>query len=86
VRLLPRPVLASLALAALAASVRADGEPILDDVTYEKVRDAVLPTAQEERWREVPWRASVWDAVVEAAQADRPVLVWAMNGHPLGCT
>ena len=75
-----------LASLAIAVCARAEGGPTLDDATYEAVRDAVLPSKEEERWREVAWRASVWDAVVEAAATDRPVLVWAMNGHPLGCT
>jgi hypothetical protein len=24
--------------------------------------------------------------VKEAQEKDRPILLWAMNGHPLGCT
>jgi hypothetical protein len=71
----------------LAASVGATADEEEGyEATFDRIRDEVLPSKDEERWREVPWRPSVWDAVVEAAQTDRPVLVWAMNGHPLGCT
>ena len=49
-------------------------------------RDLIAPTADELRWREIPWRASFWQAVVDAQEARRPVLLWTMNGHPMGCT
>jgi hypothetical protein len=76
----------AVALFLLAAVARA-GEPVeLTDATFESVRDRVLPSKDEERWREIPWRTSAWDAVAEATETDRPVLLWAMNGHPLACT
>ena len=73
-------------LAGLGALARAEESESLTDATYASVRDSILPSKDEERWREIPWRTSTWDAVVEAAATDRPVLLWAMNGHPLGCT
>jgi hypothetical protein len=75
-----------LALASSASPARA-GEPTkLTDATFEALRAAILPTKGEERWREIPWRTTTWDAVVEAAATEKPVLLWAMNGHPLACT
>ena len=47
---------------------------------------ALTPSAAEEAWQTIPWRPTFWDAVVEAQAADKPVLLWAMNGHPLACT
>ena len=58
----------------------------LTEETYAEIRDHVLPCADELRWTLVDWRASFWDAVVEAQKADKPILLWAMNGHPLACT
>ena len=58
----------------------------LTDGTYDKWRDYVLPKPHELGYRAIPWRASFWDAVVEANRADKPILLWAMNGHPLACT
>lgn len=58
----------------------------LTEDTYAKLRDHVLPSADELRWTAIDWRASFWDAVVEGQKADKPVLLWAMNGHPLACT
>lgn len=37
-------------------------------------------------WRSIGWRADLASAVLEASKARRPILLWAMNGHPLGCT
>jgi hypothetical protein len=58
----------------------------LDPQTAEAVRARVLPTAAELAWQTLQWRDALADAVLEADAVDRPVLLWAMNGHPLGCT
>lgn len=75
-----------LALVPTATSARADEPTKLTDATFEALRVAILPSKDEERWREIPWRTTTWEAVVEAAAAEKPVLLWAMNGHPLACT
>jgi hypothetical protein len=28
----------------------------------------------------------LWDGVIAAQKQDMPILLWAMNGHPLACT
>ena len=53
---------------------------------WRELRDRILPRAEEERWLDVGWRPAFWDAVVEAQERRKPILLWAMNGHPLGCT
>lgn len=60
--------------------------PELNDQTYAKWRDLIRPKSEELSWEQIPWRSTFWDAVVEAQQDDKPLLVWAMNGHPLACT
>lgn len=52
----------------------------------EAVRAHVLPDAEELAWQRLGWRASLWQGVVDAQAARKPILLWAMNGHPLGCT
>jgi hypothetical protein len=59
-------------------------EPGADD--FARQLAAILPAADELAWRSVPWRAEFRAALVEASQAGKPVLLWAMNGHPLGQT
>ena len=79
--------ISALALAAaIAGPSEAAGPRELTDATFDAVKASILPSPAEERWREIPWRTSTWDAVVEAAATERPILLWAMNGHPLACT
>ncbi len=60
--------------------------PDLNEGTFAKWRDYIRPSERELRWLKIPWRAAVWPAVLEAQQTDKPLLIWAMNGHPLACT
>ncbi|MEE2830423.1 MAG: hypothetical protein VX498_14640 [Myxococcota bacterium] len=49
--------------------------------------DAFLqPTEEELAWHSINWRTSIWDAVVEATDTGRPLMLFAMNGHPKGFT
>ena len=58
----------------------------LTDASYASWRDRVLPASDELQWRRIGWRDALGTAVLEAVERDRPVLLWVMNGHPLGCT
>lgn len=69
---------------ALGALFAGPGE--LTDARCDAVRAAVLPDSSELRWREIPWRPSFQEAIADAQRERRPILLWAMNGHPLGCT
>ena len=40
----------------------------------------------DEPWRQIPWKTSLLDAQQTAAQVNKPIFIWAMDGHPLGCT
>jgi hypothetical protein len=46
----------------------------------------VLPKESELAWRSIDWKPTLWDAVIEAHASRKPILLWAMNGHPLGLT
>ena len=52
----------------------------LSESTYASIRDHVLPKALEQRWRDIPWRSTLWGAIAEGRKMDRPILLWAMNG------
>jgi len=58
----------------------------LDETTLPAWRDHLMPRAVENRWQQVGWRSTLGDGLREAAARDRPLLLWVMNGHPLGCT
>ncbi len=60
--------------------------PVLNDDTYARWKEYILPTPEELEWHAIPWRPSFWSAVIDAQRAEKPVLLWAMNGHPLACT
>jgi hypothetical protein len=73
----------ALLLAYLALPV--SSEDLTKD-NYKQIRDHILPKPEEETWREIPWRVTLWDAVIDANKEDKPILLYAMNGHPFGCT
>jgi hypothetical protein len=47
---------------------------------------SVLPRPDEERWLQIPWRLNLMQARADAQAAGKPLFLWIMNGHPLGCT
>ncbi|MDA1265338.1 MAG: hypothetical protein O2816_09705 [Planctomycetota bacterium] len=52
----------------------------------EAVKTLVLPAESEDPWAALPWRTSLWQARLDAAAEGKPILLWEMDGHPLGCT
>lgn len=60
--------------------------PAVDARTFAAVVRAVVPREDELAWRAIPWRATLRQGVLDATAARKPVLLWAMNGHPLGTT
>ncbi len=46
----------------------------------------VLPAPSEVLWQDLPWQPSLLAGLVEGRRLDKPVLLWAMNGHPLAST
>jgi len=44
------------------------------------------PDPAARAWLEIPWHTSFHAGLAAADRADRPLLLWLMNGHPLGCT
>ena len=47
---------------------------------------AELQLAPGATWRSVPWKMSLLDGQRTAVANKRPLFIWAMDGHPLGCT
>ena len=57
----------------------------LTDAEFQKLH-AELQQDTTALWRTVPWKTSVLDAQQAAAEEQKPIFIWAMDGHPLGCT
>lgn len=70
----------------VAESSAADPPGELTDKTFAAWRDRIRPKPADVCYREVDWLPTFWDGVMAAQKADKPILLWAMNGHPLACT
>ena len=77
-----RIAIALLAFGSFMATAAADG---LNDSEFRKLHKQLQPAA-DELWRSIGWRISLLDAQRVAAQQQKPIFIWAMDGHPLGCT
>lgn len=58
------------------------------EMTREKFKQlhAQLEPSVDEPWRTIPWKIGLLDAQQAAAKQQKPIFIWAMDGHPLGCT
>ena len=56
----------------------------LSDFEFERLHKTLQPG--DEPWLTIPWKISVLNAQQTAAKEDKPIFIWAMDGHPLGCT
>jgi hypothetical protein len=45
----------------------------------------IKPRAEETRWEEIPWAVDLWDARRRAAREGKPIMLWEMDGNPMGC-
>ena len=76
-----------LFVTAVVALAGAQGPPAgLNDQTFASWRYRIRPRAAERCFETVRWLPTFWDGVMAAQKEDRPILLWAMNGHPLACT
>ncbi len=71
-------LLVTLAYRAIAA------EPA-EATSLEKKVTAIVPSEAEDRWLRIPWHTNVLEARGEAQRVGKPILLWVMNGNPLGC-
>ena len=61
------------------------GPPALTDTDAARLRAVVRPLPAEDVFEQIPWRTGLWAARKEAAAAGKPILLWEMDGNPLGC-
>ena len=60
-------------------------EPIRPE-QFGKLQALIKPDAGEDQWAKIPWVTDLWQARQIAARQGKPILLWEMDGHPLGCT
>lgn len=73
-------------LAVLAVGGSALAADRLSPEQFRRLHELIKPEAAEEKWAQIPWRTSLWEAREVAAREGKPILLWEMDGHPLGCT
>jgi hypothetical protein len=78
-----------LGLCGLAWLATGLGAPAVEPIRPEqlaKVQALIKPDPTEDQWARVPWLTDLWQARKIAAAQGKPILLWEMDGHPLGCT
>jgi hypothetical protein len=68
-----------------AAHLAPAAEPIAPG-QFNGLHALIKPKSSESKWAQIPWRTSLWEARQRAAAEGKPILLWEMDGHPLGCT
>lgn len=80
------PAMRSLATCVLALLVQAGGGVLpLGPEEFRSIHDRLTPETKE-LWEQVPWTIDMLKARTKAQETKKPIFLWAMNGHPLGCT
>jgi hypothetical protein len=77
-----RVILCSIAIYGL---VCFESSAQLSQADFEELHAELQPD-ETEPWRQIPWQISVLKAQQIAASEGKPIFIWAMDGHPLGCT
>jgi hypothetical protein len=75
-----------LLLAAARTGWAQDGPPVLDEKSVKSWVDFIRAQPDELKWEKLGWRTELGAAAQEAKALQRPILLWAMNGHPCGLT
>ena len=44
------------------------------------------PRPAKQKWNEIDWYSDLVTAQHVAVKQKKPLFIWAMDGHPLGCT
>ncbi len=57
----------------------------LTQARFEKLHREIRPE-KDAAWKSIPWKISLLEAQNLASKERKPIFIWAMDGHPLGCT
>ena len=78
------PLLALVLLPCAGGSLQSQSKP-LTEATARRLHAALCPTTKA-RWERIPWTVDLLAARARANREGKPLFMWSMNGHPLGCT
>lgn len=81
-----KPLLIAAALTPLSLANLQAGAPPLTAENIAAVIAATIPTDTESAWLKIPWQTDLTGARKQAAAENKPLFLWEMDGHPLGCT
>ena len=56
----------------------------LNEEIFQQLHASINP--QDETWKSIPWQTDLLLAQNRAAKTRKPLFIWTMDGHPLGCT
>jgi hypothetical protein len=87
-RTLALPGLAFGALLAWYISTPTTATPVPEQMTAEKqaaLLAVIRPCEGEDAFDKIAWLTAIHDAREKAAKEGKPILLWEMDGHPLGC-
>jgi len=73
-----------IALAAAILSFTLPGEGIRVS-EIDALKKVIKPRPEETKWEEIPWEVDLWDARKKAARLGKPLMLWEMDGNPMGC-
>jgi hypothetical protein len=76
----------SLSILLLAAANLAPAAEPIAPAQFSALHALIKPKSSESKWEQIPWQTSLWEARQRAAAEGKPILLWEMDGHPLGCT
>lgn len=51
----------------------------------EGLAKVIRPAKEESKWMEIPWETDLTVARQKASAEQKPIFLWEMDGHPLGC-
>ena len=75
----------SLAISVLLAAQTVQ-VPDLGPDNFAQWSEYLRPKPAELSFEDCEWKPTFWEGVVEAQASGKPILLWAMNGHPMACT
>ena len=53
---------------------------------FNQLTELCTPGKESSGWLDLDWEIDLWKARHRAAGEGKPIFLWEMDGHPLGCT